>query len=125
MPLNILFFDSIPLLGMLSNLLILWVLSFTMTLGIVTLGVSLLSPWTAEVLATCVLIWPLRWMVGIIHWIGNSRFAAVDSGNVVILIACLALIVIALLWKDKRVSVKNLLTVTVVLICAAGVFTTV
>lgn len=122
-PLNILFFDTIPLLSLLSNLLVLWVLSFTMTLGIVTLGVSLLSPWTAEFLAKYVLIWPLRWMVSVINGIGTSRFAAVDSGNTMILVACLALIAAALLWKGKQLSGKHLIVLAVVLCCAAGAFT--
>ena len=123
LPLNILFFDSIPLLGLLSNLLILWVLSFTMTLGIVTLVVSLLSPWAAEVIATHILIWPLRWMVTVINWIGGSRFAAIDSGSSMLLTICLAFIVIALLWKGQFLSGKVVLSVAMVLICAAGVFT--
>lgn len=123
LPLNILFFDSIPLLSLLSNLLILWVLSFTMTLGIVTLVVSLLSPWAAEIIAAHVLIWPLRWMVSVIEWIGTSRFAAVDSNNLMILMACLALIVAALLWRGRLVSGKGLLALALVLICVAGAFT--
>ena len=101
LPLNILFFDSIPLLSLLSNLLILWVLSFAMTLGIVTLGVSILSPWAAEVLAKNVLIWPLRWIVGVVHSIGSSRFAAIDSDNLVIFVVCIILIVAALLWREN------------------------
>ncbi len=123
LPLNILFFDSIPLLSLLSNLLILWVLSFAMTLGIVTLGVSILSPWAAEVLAKSVLIWPLRWIVGVIRSIGSSRFAAIDSDNPVIFVVCIILIVAALLWRGKLVSEKGLLVLVLVLICAAGAFT--
>ena len=123
LPLTILLFDTVPLLGLLSNLLILWVLSFTMTLGIVTLGVSLVSPWAAGVIAARVLIWPLRWMVGIIRWIGASPFAAVDSGNGILMIACLALIVAVLLWRGRLLPGKSLLALTVALICAAGAFT--
>ena len=123
LPLNIMFFDSIPLLSLLANLLILWVLAFTMTLGLITVGLYCVSPWAAEVVASWVLIWPLRWMVGVIDWVGSSRFAAVDSDNMVILLACLILLAAVVMWKGKLVSGKGLIALTVALICTAGVFT--
>lgn len=122
-PLSMLFFDSVPLLGVVSNLLILWVLSFTMTLGIVTLGVSLLSSWTAEFLATFVLIWPLKWMVVIIRLIGGSRFATIDAGSPVLFAVCLAIIAAALMWKGRVLSGKGLLVLALSLTCLAGAIT--
>lgn len=123
LPLNILFFDSIPILNIVSNLLILWVLSFTMILGITTLAISLLSSWSAEVLAVTVLIWPLRWIVRTIRFIGGSRFAAIDAGSPIVFIACLVLIAASLLWKGKLLSGKGLFMLALTLACMAGTFT--
>ena len=123
LPLNILFFDSIPLLGLLSNLLILWVLPFTMTLGVLTLAMSLLSSWAATFVATHILVWPLRWIAGVIRLLGSSRLAAIDSDNPVLFLVCLLLIGAALFWKEKQVSGKRLLLLIIVLIGISGAFT--
>ena len=124
LPLNILFFDSVPLLGLLSNLLILWVLPFTMTLGMLTLAMSLLSDWAAIFVATHILVWPLRWMVGVIRLVGSSRLAAVDSDSPGLFLVCLILIAAALFWKEKQLSGKRLLLLAIVLIGVAGAVTT-
>lgn len=120
--LTIVLFDTVPLLGLLSNLLILWLLSFTMSLGLLTLGVSLIAPWTAAFLAQKLLIWPLRWIVAVIRRVGALPFAATDSGNLLLLTG-LVLLTAALLWRWKRLSGKGLLLLAVGLICLTGLWT--
>ncbi len=123
LPLTILFFDSVPLLSILSNLLVLWVLSFTMMGGILMLCVGLLSLWTANFLAGYVLVWPLRWCVWVIETIGGSRFAATDSANGLMLLSCLILLAAALFWKRNHLPGKTMLALTLILICLTGLFT--
>lgn len=122
LPLTILLFDTVPLLGLISNLLILWLLSFTMSLGLLTLLLSLFSPWTAAFLAQHLLIWPLRWIVLVIRRIGALPFAATDAGNLLLLTG-LALLTAALLWRWKRLSDRGLLLLAVGLICLTGLWT--
>lgn len=122
LPLTILFFDVVPLLGLLSNLLILWLLPFTMSLGLLTLGISLFAPWVADLLAQRLLIWPLRWIVAVIRRVGALPLAATDSGNF-LLLTCLVLLTAVLLWRWKRLSGRVLLLLAVGLICLTGLCT--
>ena len=123
LPWNILFFDIVPLLSLLSNLLILWALSLTMLLGIAVLSLSPVLPSAAVFLARWVLRWPLLWMVSAVKWVGSLRFAATDSGNRLLLAACLVLIAAALLWRGKVLSGKKLLFLTAAAICVTGIVT--
>ncbi len=123
MPLTILFFDTVPLLSLISNLLILWVLSFTMMFGILTLLLYGLIPWTGAFLAKHLLIWPLRWCVFVIRTIGNMRWASTDAKNIWILLSCLAILCIALLWRGKHLPGKSVLIVIIALVCITALFT--
>ncbi len=122
-PLTVLFFDSVPLLSLISNLLILWVLSFTMVLGILVLLLQLFIPWTAQFLAAYVLIWPLKWCVFVIKTVGELPFAATDANNSMLLISCILMLAAAVFWLSKRLPGKTLICVTAGLICATMLFT--
>ncbi len=123
-PLTVLFFDTVPLLSILSNVLILWVMSFIMLSGILTLFIHLFAPWTAMFLADNILIWPLRWCVLVIRTIGQSRFAATDSANLLILLCCFGILAALFFWKNKRLPGKALIALSLALICITGIFTT-
>lgn len=124
MPLNLLFFDTVPLFSLLSNVLILWAISLVMVLGILVLAVSLFFGEAASVLARWVLYWPLAWMVKVIETIGRMRFAATDSANLLLAGGCLVLLTAALLWRGKVLSGKLLLSMTAVIVCVCVLFTT-
>ena len=124
MPLNLLFFDTVPLLGVLSNLLILWALSAILVLGIIVLLAALLWLPGAQFLANWVLYWPLTWVVRMIRLVGCWRFAATDSSNLFLAAVCLAALLAVLLWRGKLLPQKTLLLSCAVMLCAATVLTT-
>ncbi len=123
MPLNLLFFDTVPLLSLISNVMILWAISLVMVLGILILVCSLFSANIAGLLARWVLYWPLAWVVEVIETIGSLRFAATDSANMLLAGGCLILLVAALLWRGKQLSEKRLLSITAAVICVCVLFT--
>ena len=124
MPLNLLFFDTVPLFGLLSNVLILWAVSVMMVLGVFVLLVSLFFKGAAAFLARWVLYWPLAWMVKVIETVGSMRFAATDSANLLLAGGCLVMLMAVLLWREKVLSGKRLLSMTVMIVCVCTVFTT-
>lgn len=124
MPLNLLFFDTLPLVGVVSNLLILWALSAILVLGIVVLLAACLWMPGAQFLASWVLYWPLTWVVRMIRLTGSWRFAATDSANLFLAVVCLGLLLLLLLWRGKLLSGKNLLLVCTAMLCAVTMFTT-
>ena len=123
MPLNLLFFDTVPLLSLLSNVLILWAISLVMVLGILILVLSLFWANMAGFLAQWVLYWPLAWVVKVIEIIGTLRFAATDSANLLLAGGCLVLLAAMLLWRENVFSEKRLLAITAVVICICVFFT--
>ena len=123
LPLNLLFFESVPLLSLLSNILVLWAVTLVMVLGIAILAVSPVFPIAAAKLATGLLFWPLRWMVRVTCWIGALPFAATDSANFVLAISCLLLLGAALFWRGKLLSGRKLLTFTVSVLLITAAFT--
>ena len=124
LPLNLLFFDAVPLLSVLSNLLVLWALSTILVLGIVVLAAAWLWMPGAELLARWVLYWPLTWVVRVIRTVGSWRFAATDSANLILAAACVLLLMAVLLWRGNLLSGKRLLVCCAVMLCAVTVFTT-
>ena len=124
MPLNLLFFDTVPLLGVLSNLLILWALSTILVLGILVLLVSCLWLPGAQFLANWVLYWPLTWVVRVIRLVGCWQYAATDSTNLFLAAVCLAALLAVLLWRGKLLPGKTLLLSCTAMLCAVAVFNT-
>jgi len=123
MPLNILFFDTVPLLSVVSNLLILWAVSLVMILGILVLLISVFSPAVAGFLARWVLYWPLKWMVTVIRLIGSMQYAATDSANMILAAACLLLLGGLLFWRIQLFSGRKLLSFTAVILCVSVMLT--
>ena len=117
MPLNILFFEAVPLLSILSNVLVLWAVTLTMVLGILILLISLLLPVAAAKLAAGLLYWPLHWMVWVIRKIGELPFASTDSANLILSAACLVLLIVVLFWRGKLISSGRLLVWVMVVLC--------
>ena len=124
LPLNLLFFDTVPLLGVLSNLLILWALSSILVMGIIVLLAACLWMPAAQFLARWVLYWPLTWVVRVIRTVGNFQFAATDSANLLLAMVCLAALLSVLLWRGKALSGKQLILVCCAMLCAVAMFTT-
>ena len=123
MPLNILFFDTVPLMGLLSNVLILWAVALVMVLGCLVLGILLIFPQIAGLLAIWVLRWPLLWMTSVITAVGNLQFAATDSASLTLAIFSLLLLVAMLLWRGKLISGRIALYGAAILLCIAVIFT--
>ena len=124
MPLNLLFFDTVPLVGVVSNLLILWALSAVLLLGIAVLLAAVLWMPAAQFLASSVLYWPLTWTVRVIRTVGSWRFAATDSANLFLCILCLSLLAAILLWRGKYLTGRRMLALCGAMICIVAVLTT-
>ena len=125
MPLNLLFFDTVPLLSLVSNVLILWALSGILVLGIAVLSVSCLWMPAAHFLADWVLYWPLTWVVRVIRAVGSMRFAATDSANLFLSVGCIAVLIAVLFWRGKLLTGRKLLLFCAMLLCIVTAFTTV
>ncbi|MBR5537026.1 MAG: ComEC/Rec2 family competence protein [Clostridia bacterium] len=123
MPLNLLFFETVPLLGILSNLLILWALSGILVIGISVLSVSCVWMPVGQFLADWVLYWPLTWVVRVIRTVGSWRFAATDSANLFLAIACVVVLLTILLWRGKLFSGRKMLVTCTVILCIVAAFT--
>jgi len=124
MPLNLLFFESVPLLSLLSNVLVLWAVTLVMVLGTAILVIAPVFPIAAAKLATGLLFWPLHWMVRVTCWIGELPFAATDSANFLLAAACLLLLGAVLFWRGKRLSGRKLLAFTASLLLITAALTT-
>lgn len=123
LPLNLLFFETVPLLSLLSNVLILWAVALGMELGIGLLLLSLVSMSAAGVFAAVIARWPLWWIVTVVRAIGGFRFAAADAANLFLALFSLLILVILLLWKGKLLSGRKTLTVTAVLLLTTVLLT--
>ena len=120
-PLELLFFDTVPLVGVVTNLLVLWAVALTMELGLAALLLSLIWLPGAQGFAAYVVRWPLWWMAHAARWIGSLRFASGDSANLFLAFFGIVLLLALLLWKGKLLSGKMLLfTVAVVFCLSAG-----
>ena len=125
MPLNLLFFDTVPLLSLVSNVLILWALSGILVVGILVLLISWMWMPAAQFLADWVLYWPLAWVVRVIRTVGAWRFAATDSANLFLSVGCMILLIAVLFWRGKVLSGRKLLLCCMVLLCTVTAFTAV
>ncbi len=103
LPLCILFFPRVSLAAIPATVLILPAISLAMVLGIVVLGVSLISMAAAGFLAEYVLFWPLRYITSVITAIGNQRWLA-DSGNVYLLLAAFVLVAVMAAARLRRLQ---------------------
>lgn len=122
MPLNLLFFETVPLLGLLSNLLILWAVSIVMVSGCIVLILSLFLPGLACILTAWVLRWPLWWIVSVIRVIGSFPFAATDSANLLIAGCSLFILIGLLLWRGRMLSGSVLLDAAAIILCVTVLF---
>ncbi len=123
LPLTMLFFDSVPLFSLLTNVLILWILPTTMIVGVMALVLWAVSPFCAIVFARYIAIWPLKWITFVIESIGSMRFAAIGSDNLWLLLTCFILIALLLLWREQHLGNKALLRLAAIPLCLACVFT--
>lgn len=119
LPLEMLFFESVPLAGVLTNLLILWAVALAMELGIGALLLSAISLTAGRFAAAWIVRWPLWWILKVSGWIGGWRFAAVDSANLFAAAFGVLLLLGLLLWKGKYLSGKLLLFSAALAFCLA------
>lgn len=106
LPLNLLFFDTVPVLGLVSNLLVLWAVPYAMALGMLVILVSVFSVSAAGLIA-CFARLPLWWITGVVRLFGRMRFAAADSANFLIVLLCLLAFIVVFCWRGKKLSGKR------------------
>lgn len=81
LPLLIVYFKSISLISLLTNILILEVIPFTMLVGFIATLFALVVIDIGRILALLAVL-PLRYMVWVIHTFAEVPFAAVDIGEI-------------------------------------------
>lgn len=123
LPLNLLFFETVPLLSLLYNILILWAVALGMELGILTLVISLISMPAAALFARWVARWPLWWVVTAVKSALGLRFAATDSANLFLAVFSGLILLVLLLWKGERLSSRKTLLAAGALLSAAVMLT--
>ena len=118
-PLVAYYFGAISLVGILTNLLTLWVISFIFYGIILVCLLSLLNP----VLASCVasvISWPIRYVLTVSEWLSGFPLSAVYTESIYIVVwltFCYALLIVFLLQRNKQPVV--LLCCMVISLCAA------
>ena len=103
-PLVALYFGAVSLVGVLTNLLVLWVVSFIFY-GI--MAVCLLSAfWTAAAGAVAwVIAWPIRYVLGLAKLLAGFPLAAVHTESVYVtvwLVGCYGLLIVFLCSRKRR-----------------------
>lgn len=103
-PLSAMYFETVSIAGIATNLLTLWVISFVfygimlaLLLGIVWLPLGKIVAWVVS--------WPIRYVLLIAQWIAEIPFAAVYTCSIYIvlwLVLCYILFAVLLLSKRRR-----------------------
>ena len=122
-PLTLLFFDSVPLLGLVVNVLTLWAVSLSMVLGMGTVLLALIWPAGGAFLARWVLVWPLKWILLCIRGAGSIPFASTGSGNLALGAGGLAMLLLIALWQGKKLSGSRAAILCLALCLAIGAWT--
>lgn len=103
-PLSAFYFGAVSLVGVVTNLLTLWVVNLIFNGIIVTCLVSLISGSGAAFLGA-VLAWPIRYVLGCAGFLVGLPLAAVYTRSVYItawLVFCYVLLIVFLLSKKRR-----------------------
>ena len=106
-PLSALYFGTVSLLGVLTNLLTLWVVGFIFYGLILVCVLGLFWPVAASAVAL-VLAWPIRYVIAVAKTIAAFPLAAVYTASLYIvlwLIFCYGILAVFLLSREKRPGV--------------------
>ena len=118
-PLVALYFGAVSLVGILTNLLTLWVISFVFYgIMLVTLLGSFWSAGAAVVAA--VIAWPIRYVLGVSKLLASLPFSAVYTASIYIviwLVFCYVLLGVFLFSRQRKLVV--LLCCAVISLCLA------
>lgn len=103
-PLVAYYYRTISLIGIVTNLAVLWVVSFifygvmlVLVLGFFSMGAASAAAW--------VIGWPIRYVLGTAHLLASVPLAGVFTASVYImlwLVFCYALILVTVFRKDRR-----------------------
>ena len=102
-PLSAFYFGAVSLLGILTNLLTLWVVNLIFNGLIVVSILYLLSPAAAGVLAS-ILAWPIRYVLGTAKLLASFPLAAVYTKSIYIVfwLVFAYLLLVVFLWMKKK-----------------------
>ena len=103
-PLVAVYFGTVSLVSLLTNLMVLWVVTGVFY-GLIAVCVLGLVHGTLSSILGAVLVWPIRYIMGVASLLAKLPFAAVYTVSiytVIWLVFCYCLIVLFLLMKKKR-----------------------
>lgn len=102
MPLMMIYFTRVSIVSVLSNILILWAVSLSLTLGIATLFISVFCLPAASFIARHILYYPLHYIVSVTKWIGGSGKAALAADSIYLALGAGLLIAIVIAAKKRK-----------------------
>lgn len=103
-PLSAYYFGAVSLVGVLTNLLTLWAVSFIFYGVMLTCLLGVVFPWTATLVAAVIRI-PIAYVLAVAKFMGRIPLAAVYTNSVYVvawLVFCYVLLAIFLCSKKKR-----------------------
>lgn len=111
LPLQMLFFPSVSLISLLSNLLATWAVSPAMFIGIFLLPIAIYVPY-AQSIAVFVISLPLKYINWVIHLTGDTMRLAASSENIWLILTAVILFLGAIVLYLKKISPALFATVS-------------
>ena len=118
-PLVAIYFGCVSLIGVLTNLLVLWVITYIFYGIMLTCAVSFLSSTFATGIGWCI-SWLIRYVLRIVHILAQIPFAAVYSKSIymiVWLVFCYGLLGVFLISKKRSVAIYSSIVALGLCIC--------
>lgn len=106
-PLVAYYFGCVSLIGIVTNLLTLWVVSWIFY-GIMLVCLLSFVWWQGATVVAWMISWLMRYVLWIARWLSSAPFAAVYTKSAFIvcwLIFCYCLLAVCIFWKKRRISI--------------------
>ncbi len=112
LPVTLLFFSRVSILSVLSSLLALWAVSAALVLGAAAVGLSVLAPGAAALLAQWTLTPLLKYITGVARLLGGNPSLSASASSPFVVLAVLAVAAAFLFVRQKKGKVIPVLAWT-------------
>ena len=121
LPLQMIFFSSVSLVSIVSNLLTVWAVPAAMFLGIILLPLCLIFPSACGVFGY-VMALPLRYLIYVIDLMGSRFVLTARSDNVFLIVASVGFVVCAVVYYLGKIKGKTCALLCLILgaLCLGG-----
>ena len=118
-PLVVVYFGTVSLVSVLTNLLVVWIISFIFYGVLLACGISLVSLLAGKVVAWLI-VWPIRFVLGVSKLLASFPLAAVYTESVYVvawLVFVYLLLAVFLCMKKKPVLVFGFISTVCLCVC--------